>query len=518
MRRRAFLTAAAAVLAAAPRLARAQPAAAAGVLKHVGVEPASLDIHLDDRAETQMVSSLVRRGLFKVAAGDPSDAGVVPDLARAARVSRDGRIYTITLRQEARWEDRAPVDGRPVTAADVQYSLERARRRSTYAPRLGPLEHVEAPDAHTLRLHLAAPFTPLLAALAEPWTAVLPRELEERGGDVRGPAALLGCGPFTLARWEPGVKAVFARNPRYHARGLPRVDRLEWLFLDEPVTRLALFRAGQVDVPAADGTLPRAEGVALRHADPRHPLQYWEPRDGHALALRGDVPPFQDVRVRRALSLALDRRRWVREDLDGEGMENPGPVPAPMREWKLSAEQHGAGARWLRHDPAQARALLAEAGFAQGLRVRCAAPAGLVPEAAADLVRVRASLQAVGVELQVVEGAAGRLEEAAWAAAPAFGDVDVYLSALYRAGDPRNLSRVADPALEALLDTQRRVTGAARRRVIADIQRLVTDRVYYVFPPTPRRLASWSPRVRAYRPTSSLDRGAQLELVWLDPA
>jgi len=70
-----------------------------------------------------------------------------------------------------------------------------------------------------------------------------------------------------------------------------------------------------------------------------------------------------------------------------------------------------------------------------------------------------------------------------------------------------------------MLDAQRRARStAARRQVIADIQRHAAERVYYVYPPTPRRLAAWTPRVRGYAPTDSLDRGAQLESVWLDDA
>jgi len=84
-------------------------------------------------------------------------------------------------------------------------------------------------------------------------------------------------------------------------------------------------------------------------------------------------------------------------------------------------------------------------------------------------------------------------------------------------GHPDNRSRVADRALDALLDIQRRATStAARRRAIADIQRHVAERVYCVYTPTPRSLAAWTPRVRGYVPTDSLDRGAQLEAVWLD--
>jgi hypothetical protein len=96
-------------------------------------------------------------------------------------------------------------------------------------------------------------------------------------------------------------------------------------------------------------------------------------------------------------------------------------------------------------------------------------------------------------------------------------EVGAHLEGAFRAGHPENRSRVADPALEAMLDAQRRARStAARRRVVADIQRHVAERVYYVYPPTPRALAAWAPRLRGYEPTDSLDRGAQLDSAWLD--
>jgi ABC-type transport system substrate-binding protein len=185
-------------------------------------------------------------------------------------------------------------------------------------------------------------------------------------------------------------------------------------------------------------------------------------------------------------------------------------VPVPLRDWKLPPARYGDGARWLRHDPALARALLAEAGFAEGLRVRCVRAPGLDAEQARDLARLAASLHVVGVELHTVDGPPGRLEDASWGPSERHADVDGYLYDAYRSGEPGNRSRVADPALDALLEAQRALAGPARRRAVADIQRLVTDRVYYVYTPCPRRLGAWAARLRGYRPGDSLDRGAEL--------
>ncbi len=139
--RRRFLALATgvAVAAAVPRRARAtERPIRGGVLKQIGLEPLTFDVHAAASCETQLVSSLVRRTLFKVVHGAryrPSDFTLAPDLALRAVVSADGRTYTITLRPDVRWESRPPVNGREVVAADVKYSIPSASTWRIPSPR-----------------------------------------------------------------------------------------------------------------------------------------------------------------------------------------------------------------------------------------------------------------------------------------------------------------------------------------------------------------------------------------------
>ncbi len=530
--RRRFLAicAGAVVGAAIPGAAPARPTRG-GVLKHIGLDPSTFDIHAQASDEAQLVSSFVRRTLFKFATGaryGASDFTLVPDLGLGASVSADGRTHTISLRPGVRWESRAPVDGREVVASDVKYSLERALRKSPHAGRLGPVEGIEAPDRRTVRIHLAEAFAPFLHSLAEPWTAVMPPEVEERTGDLRGAESLIGCGPFVLERYEPGVKAVFARNPTYYAKGLPYVDKVEWLCLRDRATHLSLFRAGQVDIPFHDARIPRTEVGSLRKMSPAYPIVYWDSLAVRTLAMRTDKPPFNDVRVRRALSLAVDRAKWMTRYAEGRGDEDCGPVPAAMRGWKLSRRELGEGARYLEHDPAMARKLLAAAGFTSGLKLKCTNCPGYGPEYVEDLELLAHDLGQIKVELQIVDedhgqyvrgSRLGKFDEMSWGPSSTYTEVDGYLHGFFHTGQPDNRSHVADARLDAMLDAQRRLTSrSARRPIIDDIQRRAAAQVYYVYTPYPKTAASWAPRVRNYAPTNSLDRGAQLEVVWLDGA
>jgi peptide/nickel transport system substrate-binding protein len=513
--------------AAMPRRRRERPRHG-GALKHIGLEPPTFDIHGPAFDSTQLMSSFTRRGLFKFVNGaryGPSDFTLIPDLAIKATRSRDGRVYTLALRPGVRWDQKAPVNGRLLVAADVKFSLERALRKSPHASLLGSVEAIEAPDPHTVRVHLRDPFAPFLHNLAEPWTAILPPEVEDTLGHQRSASSLVGCGPFALERYEPGVKAVFVRNPGYYQRGLPYLDEVEWIFLENPSTRLSLFRAGQLDIPFHDARVAPSDAAILTASDPPYPVVEWSRFGGRTLGMRADRPPFSDVRVRRAVSLAIDRKKWAARHLDGEGFEGEGPVPRAMRQWKLAPNELGEGARYLEHDPGLARQLLAEAGLANGLKVKCATWPGYGQDHMEALWLLVADLKGIGVDLVVMEQdyasyarscSQGTYEDATWDSSPLFTEVDSYLYSLYRGGLVTNRSRVADPELDSLLEAQRRVAGPPRKRLIADIQRRAAAQVYYIHAPIPKSVASWTPRVRNYAPRNSLDRGAQLEVIWLD--
>jgi peptide/nickel transport system substrate-binding protein len=533
MNRRDFIrlgtSGAAVALAGAPVRAAAQAPKRGGVLKHIGLEPPTFDIHASVSYQTQLISSFVHRTLFKFANGAkhaPSDFTLVPDLALKADTSPDGKTYTLALRRGVRWESRAPVNGRELVATDVKYSMERALKMSGYASLLGRVEGIETPDKYTVRIHLADAFAPFLHNLAEPWNAILPREVEEKMGDFKAADSLIGCGPFALERYEPGVKAVFARNPTYYEKGLPYLDKVEWLFLKDRATQLSLFRAGQADLPFYDARIPRSEVGAFKRSNPSYPIAYWDWLANRTLAMRIDKPPFSDVRVRRALSMAIDRKKWVAQYLEGQGYEDHGAVPAPMREWKLPGPELGEGAKYLEYNPAAARKLLAEAGFAGGLKMKCTNWPGYGPEYVEDLELLAFSLKGVGVELMIVNeeygnyirgSFLGKFDETSWGPSSVFTEVDGYLYNFYYTGQPNNRSHVSDTKLDVMLDAQRRYTArSSRKKVIDDIQRHVAERVYYLYTPYPKNVSSWAPRVRNYGPKNSFDRGAQLEVVWLD--
>src|SRR5712692_7599388 len=118
-------------------------------------------------------------------------------------------------------------------------------------------------------------------------------------GVFKSAESLLGCGPFVLERYEPGLKAVFARNPRYYAKGLPYLDKVEWLFVKDRATQLSLFRAAQVDIPFYDARIPRADVATFKKSNAAYPVLFWDSLAVRTLAFRTDKAPFNDPRVRQ---------------------------------------------------------------------------------------------------------------------------------------------------------------------------------------------------------------------------
>jgi peptide/nickel transport system substrate-binding protein len=143
-----------------------------------------------------------------------------------------------------------PVNGRELVAEDVKFTFDRflAEKSNPLRYMLDPMDRVEVVDRYTVKFVLKEPYIWLLDVLATSkamW--IIAREVVEQFGDLKKPESAIGTGPFLLERYEPNVKTVFTRHPDYFLKGLPWVDGVEWLVIDDPSTGLAMYRTGQLD-------------------------------------------------------------------------------------------------------------------------------------------------------------------------------------------------------------------------------------------------------------------------------
>ncbi len=353
-------------------------------------------------------------------------------------------------------------------------------------------------------------------------------EVEEKYGDFKSADAVRGIGPFMLQKYEPGVKSTFVKNPNYWRKGLPYLDNIEWIYLKDKGTILSLFRVGKVDIPYYDARIGRADVPSFRQTNPNYHIVFWPWLAVRTLAFRLDKKgaPWTDVRVRRAMSMAIDRKRWVETLLEGEGWTDPGPVPAPMKEWKLPTDQLGPGKKYLEYNPQEAERLLAEAGYPNGFKATVTNFPGYGPEYVEDLQLLARFLKDIGIELEIVNeeygnyisgSFLGKYEDMTWGPSSVFTEVDSYLYFFFKSGEKANRSHVNDPKLDELVLAQRRTLDKAKRKEIIDeIQRYAAEQVYYIYTPYPKNIAAWPPWVKGYWPKNSFDRGTQLQRVWID--
>lgn len=338
-----------------------------------GAEPETLDPHLMTGVPEHKLASALFEGLVTQ---HPETLQPVPGVAERWEVSADGTVYTFHLRKNAKWSD-----GRTVTARDFHASWRRAlepKTAATYAYMLYPIKNAEAfnkqgaenPDGtkrpavsfdtvgvevvddFTLRVTLERPCAYFLDLMAFETAMPVPVALIEQHGDrwVR-PGTLVGNGPFKLKEWLPNQRIVMVKNEHYWDREFVKLEQIVALPLEDMDTAYKLFQQGQCDW-LSDVPLGKLDEIQ------RLPEYYVSPYAGsYFYRFNVTKKPFDDVRVRKALSLCIDREQITRDLL------RAGQIPAT---WFTPAMPGYEPPKGLAFDREQARRLLAEAGYPGG--------------------------------------------------------------------------------------------------------------------------------------------------------
>jgi peptide/nickel transport system substrate-binding protein len=535
-RRELLMTGAAGVAATTmARRAAAQTPQRGGVLSLRLWDPPHFDHILAHAYRTHVLISFTHSRLVRHKAGPSVAPGAFPieaDLAESWQQVND-TTYVFKLRKGVRFHAKAPVNGRELTADDVRYTFERilTEKGSAAVSMYRSIAKVEATDRYTVKFTLKEPFAWFLDMLANPMTgAIIARECVEKFGDLKKPEAVIGTGPWMLDAYKPNQSLTLVRNPTYFVAALPYIDRVDVVVDEDNASRTAAFLAGKFDLGWENpGTINRSDWVqiadTLKTRRPGLKTAEFTSNVVSDVFMRTDKPPFNDPRVRQAVSLAIDRKGFIDATLEGVGVVN-GPMAAALADWALPIAELGEGARYYRYDPAEAKRLLAAAGHPKGFQASvCFATYGST-QLVDQMQLVLKYLKDVGIDAKLDQkeyGAyqatcrLGKFESMGFGPLTPFLEPDNFLFGQYYTGEPRNRSHVADPALDDLLVRQRRTADVkARRDVIHQIQRHLAKQQYYVHVPSQVYIAVWDSALKNYGPNLGFDYGGRLVNAWLD--
>ncbi|MDE0024091.1 MAG: ABC transporter substrate-binding protein [Spirochaetaceae bacterium] len=298
----------------------------------------------------------------------------------------DGTTYRFTVRAGVTWHDKEPMNGRPLTAEDVVFNFQRLSGTGLFdepPPNAGRFRQLAFTTlearGNEVHIELAKPHPEALPILLDGAHAfILPPEVIAAEGDVADWRNLVGTGPFMLSEWVAGESLSYRRNPaywgadeKYPDNRLPYVDELRIVIMPEPATWLAALRAGRVDYAGANvaTALERFDEAAdLLDANPELQAHRYHVRSDQVFAMYVQDEPFDDVRVRRAMQMALDNETIAAIVYQGHALTTPQGVigrsqPAYVVPYEQWTEELRNG---YRYDPEAAESLLDEAGYARG--------------------------------------------------------------------------------------------------------------------------------------------------------
>jgi len=411
---------------------------------------------------------------------------LTPDLAESWGVSQDGTVYMFTLRQNARFHD-----GRPVTAQDVVYSWERAASPALHSDTVltylgdivgvremaaGQANHIaglEALDTHTLKVTIDAPKPYFLLKLTYPTAFVVDQANVESGEEwFRTPN---GTGPYKLTEWRRFEQITYEANLDFYL-GKPSIP---YVIIElYSGVGIRLYEAGDIDITGI------SYYSAERFLDPTEPLHN-ELITGVDLCTGYVVfdvtqPPFDDVKVRQAFSMAFDRQKYMDVVLSGRALPAIGIFPPGLPGFNI-------GLKGLPYDPDRARQLLADSKYGKDLPPIVYTDAGIGSYIGGDVAALAQMWQQVlGVEItvenlepnyyyeKIIAGQHGQIFGGGWCAD--YPDPENFADVLFHSGSTQNTGDYSNPDLDALLERARVEQDITKRiEIYQQAEQIIVD-------------------------------------------
>jgi peptide/nickel transport system substrate-binding protein len=510
-----------------PPVQAQQPKPGGELVFPVPSEPPSYDGHREETFGLIHPIAPFYSTLLRVDPTDPSGTKPVGDLAESWTVSKDGLTYTFKLRRGVKFHDGSDMTSKDVKASYDKIIFPPAGVASDRKGQYQAVEAVEAPDPSTVRFHLKWPQSSFLLSLASPWNFIYKADILAK--DMHWyEKNIMGTGPFKFVEHVKGSHVVGKRNPDYWDKGKPYLDGFRAVFVSSSAAQVAMIRGERAHIqfrgfsPAERDSLVQALGSKITVQE--------SPWDCILMGvINHDKKPFDDKRVRRALTLALDRyegsKALSRIAIVKEvaGVQVPGtPYATPPAELEKLA---GYG-RDINAARAEARRLLKEAG-AEGLSFTFknrGIPMPYEPLAIWMLDQWRQI--GLNISQEVIEPAAyyATLRAGDFQVAMDFQcgyivepDLDIY-KFISSDRNPANYGRYTDRVLDDLYQKQSRAGDPEeRKKLVRQFEkRLLDEEAHYIMTLQWHRIIPHSSKVKGWQITPSHYLNNQLDTVWLD--
>lgn len=490
-------------------------------------EARSFDPHQEISFTTLSVVAPSTNNLIKF---DPvaREYKVVPDLAKSWEISKDGTVYTFHLHEGVKYHD-----GKDFTSEDVKFNIERiawprAGALTVVQPLLSSLKKVEAPDRNTVVLTLEYPLAPFLDCLAEGHMRMLPKHVVEPLGSspLSRPEHVIGTGPFKLKAFRRGIGFELVKNPEYFLKGLPYLDTVKYYTMPDATARFAALRTGLIlsDQKSPGITPPQIEWIR-QHPEAGITFEYSVPRSLRTIFMNTTAKPFSDLRVRKAVHLAIDREKVLA--LSAGGLGEVGSILSHRQYFSMPKEEllKLPGFRYPKDaDVAEARRLMAEAGYPEGFEVdlyarRSEAYQSLAVAVAGELrtLGIRATVRLLDTAELYTTLESSRFGIAAHGRSPLLMDPLSIIGESFLTGAKENYGRASNPRVDELFREQLRTTDRAKRREInLEIERILMTETLAAIPlyweiraiPFSQKVKNWPGMAFSYE-------GQSMETVWL---
>ena len=473
--------------------------------------------------------NLVNNRVLKFKSGvgyDPYKIELVPDLAESWDTSPDGLIVTFHLRKGVKFHNIPPVNGRELTSEDVKNAFDIYKTVGVHQAMFEDVEQIETPDPYTVLIKFKNISHDFLINVGYRYLTIFPKELntQESREDVA-----IGTGPFMITDRKKAERVSMVKNPDYFL-GEPLLDGIEWLILPDHATRLAAHRTEQTDFSYAPVFDQRGYEDLLK-TNPRLLINAWSARPFEStfvLAMNMTQPPFDDVRVRRAVAHSIDHQAVI--DIVANGWAAV-PIPMPTQFLGIDAWTWEMLGPYYQHNTEKAKQLLKEAGYEGGFPVKMimyeySAALRNAAELYADQLRqvgINMEVQSLDYTTYNNQWVQRKYPEMAYGWITLGLEANTWAYAHVHSQSPGNRFYINDPEMDKLAEAQRLERDPEKRReILWQIVKRELDQVYRVFTPEGFGIElgaqPWVRGLRfgSYHISSYYDWGQQMERVWKD--